>query len=357
MHKYFMLAALEQAWLGRGVCAPNPSVGAIAVCEGEIIAQAYHHGAGAAHAEQLLLEQIYSVKENTTLYVTLEPCNHWGRTAPCVEAIIACGIKRVIYGLSDPNPIVAANNTPKILREKGIEVIHFPLEEIAQFYKSYCYWTQTKKPWVTVKLAQTLDGKIAGKKGLRRQLSNVQCAEFTHIQRLHADAILTTAATIEKDDPLLNVRIEGKRRSKPVAIIDSRLSLNSKAKVLQTASHCHIYHHPQHVPQQAYANCSYHCVPANKELLDLRSIINHLGNIGYHDLWVEAGGSLFSALHRENLVQRTYLYIVPEILGEATPAFQGEAAIFTRKPLISWQVKADNAIACLDWQEDLCLPA
>lgn len=351
-----MLAALEQAWLGRGTCAPNPSVGAVAVHNGKIIARAWHQGAGTAHAEQLVLEQIPAELKDIILYVTLEPCNHWGRTPPCVAAIIHHGISQVIFGFRDPNPVVAANNTPEILQAKGINVLHFPLKEIDAFYQSYCYWTLTKKPWITAKIAQTLDGKIAGVNGQRQQLSNAECAEFTHNQRLYADIILTTAKTIMQDDPLLNVRLRGIEQSKPLAIIDSRLSLSRDARVFNSAKYCHIFHDENYTVSNPYPNCTYHAVPTKESLLDLASVVSQLGSLGYHDVWVEAGGLLFSALHRENLVQRTYLYLVPDILGSnTTPAFQGDA-IFTNKRKISWQIKADNVIACLDWQENICLP-
>ena len=179
MHKEYLLSALEQAKLGRGICAPNPSVGAVAVCQDQILAKAWHPGAGQPHAEQVLLSRMPPLCQDVTLYVTLEPCNHWGRTPPCVDAIIAYGIKRVVYAYADPNPVVSTNNTPKILADHGIEVIHYPLAEIDAFYQSYTHWLATRKPWVTVKIAQSLDGHIAGPKGTRISISNSKCAQFT----------------------------------------------------------------------------------------------------------------------------------------------------------------------------------
>ncbi|ASQ46146.1 Riboflavin biosynthesis protein RibD [Legionella clemsonensis] len=347
-----MLAALEQAWLGRGTCAPNPSVGAVAVHRGEIIARAWHPGAGNPHAEQLVLQQVPENLRDVTLYVTLEPCNHWGRTPPCVEAIIQRNIAQVVYGFSDPNPLVAANDTPKLLQNAGLEVLHYPLKEIDSFYQSYRYWTLTKKPWVTAKIAQTLDGKIAGVNGIPCQLSNVDCNEFTHQKRLYTDIILTTAKTIIKDNPRLNVRLKDKTYSKPLAIIDRSLSLTGKEEIFSTATHCHIFYQEGYSVKMPLPKCSYHAVPVKNKQLNLKAVIYHLGRLGFHDVWVEAGGILFSALHRENLVQRTYLYLVPTVLGEnTTPAFCGDF-VFTRKKRVSWEVKADNVIACLDWQEN-----
>ncbi|KTD06910.1 diaminohydroxyphosphoribosylaminopyrimidine deaminase [Legionella jamestowniensis DSM 19215] len=347
-----MLAALEQAWLGRGTCAPNPSVGAVAVHRGEMIARAWHPGAGHPHAEQLVLEQVPDNLTDVTLYVTLEPCNHWGRTPPCVEAIIHRKIAKVVYGFSDPNPLVAANNTPELLFNAGIEVLHYPMEEIDSFYQSYRYWITTKKPWITAKIAQTLDGKIAGVNGVPCQLSNADCSVFTHQNRLHSDVILTTARTVLNDNPLFNVRLKNKVYSKTLAIIDSSLKLTGEERIFNNAKHCHIFYHEGHGIKKTVPNCSYHAVPAREGQLNLEIIINYLGHLGFHDVWVEAGGNLFSALHRENLVQRTYLYLVPTVLGEnTTPAFYGDS-LFTSKKKVSWQIQTDNVIACLDWQEN-----
>lgn len=360
MHKRFLLAALDQAWLGRGICAPNPSVGAVAVHNEQIIAQSWHRGAGSPHAEQLLLEKLPKNLLGVTLYVTLEPCNHWGKTPPCVDAIIQYGIERVVYAYRDPNPLIVANNTPDLLQQSGIDVLHYPLAEVDAFYQSYSYWTITKKPWVTVKMAQTMDGKIAGAQGKQVPISNASCAEFTHQKRLHSDAILTTVRTVNQDNPSLNVRLSNTSVAKPVAIIDSRGTLNPKAKLLTTAKHCHIYHDENH-QIDALPNCFYHSMPTNKGQLDLEAIIRHLGSLGYHDVWVEAGGKLFTALHQARLVNKTFLYIAPSILGqEALSAYQ-QPDIFNHASNITWQAMGNNVIASLDWSTDAgeypCLPA
>lgn len=356
MHKQFILAALDQAWLGRGICAPNPSVGAVAVRDNTIIARAWHQGAGTAHAEQRILEQLPAGITGITLYVTLEPCNHFGKTPPCVLSIIDYGIERVVYGFSDPNPVVIANNTPHILKQHGIDVIYFPLAEINTFYQSYYYWTKTSKPWVTAKLAHTLDGKIAANQGEKIQLSNELCADFTHLQRLRTDVILTTARTIINDDPAFNVRLKATKQKKVIAIIDTRLSLPMNATIHTTAAHCHIYHDENLSVQAPQPNCSYHPLPTKEGHLDLLGVIEHLGELGYHDAWVEAGGLLFSALHEQSLVQTTYLYIVPDLLGaDATPGFYGKT-MFHHAHTLSWQAQGNNMIACLQWKEGVCLP-
>lgn len=353
MHEQYLLAALNQAKLGRGICAPNPSVGAVAVHKGNIIAQAWHRGSGTPHAEQLVLEQLPKNISEISLYVTLEPCNHWGKTPPCVDAIIQYGIKRVVYAYRDPNPIIITNNTPRLLNEHGIEVFHYPLPAIDDFYQSYRYWTLTNKPWVTVKLAQSLDGKIAGPQGTRVQLSNEACAKFTHQQRRQSDVILTTARTINQDDPLLNVRLSGTEETKAIAIIDSRGIVNPEANVFSTAKHCHIFHGEQCAPSLRHSNSTYYAMPATKGLLDLSAIISQLGKLGYHDVWVEAGGTLFSALHLAQLVNKTYLYIVPKVLGESAVSAYHHVDMFNSACHVTWQSMGDNMVASLDWATDI----
>ncbi|WP_133137354.1 bifunctional diaminohydroxyphosphoribosylaminopyrimidine deaminase/5-amino-6-(5-phosphoribosylamino)uracil reductase RibD [Legionella rowbothamii] len=350
MHKKFLLAALEQARLGLGFCAPNPCVGAVAVQNGNIIAQASHRGAGTPHAEPLLLAQIPPKTPGISLYISLEPCNHWGRTPPCVDAIINHGgIEHVIFAYSDPNPIVTQNNSSEKLRAQGIKVTYYPVDEITEFYKSYTHWILTRKPRITVKMAHTLNGKIGRSVGARVMLSNSLCGEFTHQKRAEADVILTSARTIHLDNPKLNVRLGNEERAKPIAIIDRQLTLNKEASIFSTAAHCHIYHCDER--QVTYPNSSMHLMPMMEGGMNLAAVIQHLGELGYHDVWVEAGGAIFSALHHEGLVHRTYLYLVPTILEpNAISAYQ-QKEIFNRPHTVSWKAMGDNMIACIDWQE------
>jgi diaminohydroxyphosphoribosylaminopyrimidine deaminase / 5-amino-6-(5-phosphoribosylamino)uracil reductase len=349
MHEQFMLAALQQAWLGRGCCAPNPSVGAVAVYQGKIIAQSYHRGAGTLHAEQLLIQQLPKNTPGITLYVSLEPCNHWGKTPPCVEAIIAYGFTTVVYGYKDPNPKVMSNDTPSLLRARGIEVLHCPLKDIDEFYQSYHHWILTKKPWVTVKMAQTMNGKIAGKGGARTPLSNESCHMFTHQHRLHSDIILTTAHTINNDDPLLNVRLPTMEQAKQVAIIEGKEKTNRAATLFKVASHAHIFHDVQSPVADGLDRCTFHGVRADEGRLDLSSVINQLGFLGYHDVFVEAGPVLFNAMHQADLVNKTFIYVVPSLLSADALSLYDNSNMFNKPFQLTWQAMADNVIASIDW--------
>jgi diaminohydroxyphosphoribosylaminopyrimidine deaminase/5-amino-6-(5-phosphoribosylamino)uracil reductase len=349
MHKQFLIKALDQAWLGRGICAPNPSVGAIAVQNNSIIAQAWHHGVGTAHAEQLILESIPKNTPDVTLYVTLEPCNHWGKTPPCVDAIINHGIKKVVFAYHDPNPIVALNKTPMLLKAKGIDVLYYKVPLIDEFYNSYKYWIEKSKPWVSAKMAQTFNGKI-GKFGVAKDpISNAECALFTHKQRLHTDIILTTANTINIDNPLLNARINNKEYAKHVAIIDTRLKVKYNSEVFKHAKSCHIFYDDALEPPKNTSNCIFHGTPVKNNHIDLNKVICHLGTIGYHDVLVEAGGGLFTALHEQKLVNRTYIYLVPKILEEDAVNAYKSADVLKNYSKISWQAMGDNMLAVLDW--------
>lgn len=362
MHKKFLLLALDLARHGQGLCAPNPCVGAIAVKNGEVIGKDWHKGSGTPHAEQLVLEQLSSKRlSDVTLYVTLEPCNHWGKTPPCVNAIIEKGIKRVVFAYRDPNPLVIANDTPQILNQQGVEVIHHPLPEVDEFYQSYKYWVTHKMPRITAKIAQSFDGKIAREDGTPVALSNEKCSVFTHKKRRQADIILTTARTITKDNPQLNVRFINETISKPIAILDRTLSLEGNAKIFDTAAICHVFHDESLLVQNKLDKCCYHAVPVKNGALDIVSVVQQLGRLGFHDVWVEAGGQLFSALHEVKLVNQTYLYLTPHVLGKnAIEAYPSCQELFRRPYTMKWHPVEDNMIVSLTWydndEERICSP-
>lgn len=348
MHAKFLLLSLEQARLGRGISGPNPSVGALAVKDGEVIARAYHRGAGTAHAEQMIIDILPADKKGVTLYVTLEPCNHYGRTPPCVDAIIRYGFEKVVFAYKDPNPIVAQNDSPSILSQAGIQVIHCPLPEIDKFYSGYKYWLNTKQPLVIAKIAQTLDGKIGNDSPECLILSNKDCQTFTHQHRQNADIILTTARTIMADNPQLNVRLTKTSTPKPVAILDRCLQLHGKEQIFQTAHHCHIFYDATLPEPESRGNVTFYPTPVtDKQHLNLPVIFQTLGRLGFHEVWVEAGGKLFTSLHNENLVHKTYIYIVPMILGAGTSAYGQNVLKYSKS--INWLPVGNNLIVELVW--------
>lgn len=328
MHETYLKRALELAKIRRGFCAPNPSVGAVLVKNNKIIAEGYHKGSGHPHAEvEALLHVSDEDIKDAILYVTLEPCCHTNKkTPPCTELIIQRGIKKVFYGFRDPNPQVAGLGE-KELKEAGVECVQIEIAEINEFYKSYQYWWQTGKPFVTAKLAISLDGKIAGPNDQRVTITGTEAQQFTHQQRKLSDAILTTAKTIQCDDPLLNVRLDDEEYRKPVYVLERNTITPSNAKIFTSAERVIILRD-----------------------LDLNAVLQHIGQDGVHDLWIEAGGLCFSAFIKANLVQRAFIYVAPKCLGaNAQSAFDENHDIFATAKSRHWQVLGDDMVCEFNW--------
>jgi len=343
MDNAYLQQALMLAQQRRGFCAPNPSVGALIVKENRIITSGNHAQAGAAHAEVAALEQAQELVTGATLYITLEPCCHWGRTPPCVEAIIENKLGRVVYAYKDPNPLVAGMGA-KALEEAGIRCEHVSLTQIDDFYASYAHWQKTQTPFVTAKLALSLDGKIAGPQGEAVSITGEKAQQFTHQQRLISDAILTTAKTVNNDDPQFNVRLDGEVLKKPVYILDRNLILKSDLKIWETAISVTVFYDAQ---KQAPESDSVRYIPIETRagLLNLDSVIKKIGEDGVHDLWVEAGGQCFQQLVENNLVHQAYVYVAAKVLGtDALPAFTGNTKLFETAKEITWQACNNDAI-------------
>ncbi len=348
-----MQRALQLAAERRGFCAPNPAVGAVLVKAGKIIGEGAHWASGQPHAEVMALQALTEAAQGATLFVTLEPCAHRGKTPPCTDSIIRSRIHAVYYGMADPNTQVKGQGA-QVLKQAGVACHHLPSAEINDFYRSYCYWLEQRLPWVTVKLAISLDAKIAGADGSPVQLTGAECQRLTHQRRRQSDAILTTAATIKADNPQLNARIGSAVIAKPLYILDSQLSLPIDAQVFQTAESITIFH-SQNVPvtkqlQFQQLNARYVAVEADAEGLNLPAILAIIGADGRHDLWVEAGGHCFQAFLNQNLAQSALIYIAPKILGPAaTPAFTQPAALNLDLSQVTWNAYGRDAVAQINF--------
>lgn len=349
IHQKYLKLALEEAQKGRGHCFPNPSVGAVAVQNQEIVGCAYHHGAGLAHAEALLLNELPKDLAGVTLYVTLEPCNHWGRTPPCVNAIIEYGVQKVVFGYFDPNKHIVSNDSTKILQSHGIEVEYCEMPEITEFYQSYHHWVKTKTPFITAKWAQSFDAKVSFAHQSVK-LTNPTADAFTHQQRLYSDMILTTANTILCDNPRLNVRLGAMEIAKPLAILDANLRLTGQERCFSTAQEIHIFHQQNVTPTFVRTGIHYHAVDGYP--LKLEQVMRILGDLGVHDVWVEAGPRLMASLHDEKIVNRTHIFMVPQILGnKGVNAYEMETSIFAHSYQLQFQQMDDNMLATFLWQE------
>lgn len=351
-HLHFLLKTLDIAKRRKGFCAPNPSVGAVVVKDDVILAEGCHWQAGAPHAEHMALSQLEYPLTGATLYVSLEPCCHWGKTPPCIEEIVRSGVSEVIYAFADPNPVVAEFNTKAYLETHGIRCQQIALAEIEEFYQSYHYWTLHKQPFVTVKVAQSFNGKVGVKGIAQYKLTGEALKRFTHQHRLQSDVLLTTAATIEADDPLLNVRLEESSVDKPIAIIDSELSVSLASRVFIADSKRFVFHQSERQPRQAPGkHIEYIAIDKMDEGLDLKQVLATLGAKGYHDVWVEAGGRLLSSLLKQKLVHRLILYIAPCWLPvDAIDSFVGMHAVTSSDyKTIHWQQMGQDMVAIIDF--------
>ncbi len=351
MHEHYLKAALALADSRRGFCAPNPTVGAVVVKDNVILATGCHWASGCPHAEVEALKKIANQAQGATIYVTLEPCCHFGKTPPCTDLLIRSGIKQVIYGMRDLNPQVA-NKSAALLNNAGIETIYLPLPEISDFYHSYVFWWQTKRPFVTAKIALSLDGKIAGINGQRINITGASAKQFTQQQRQRSDAILTTAKTIIGDDPLLNVRLADATISKPIYIIDSQLNTPLNAKIWTAAQKITVFHSSNQAEKiKSLSAKGAHCIPISGQQngLNLAEILQWIGKEGMHDLWVEAGGRCFAAFVQQKLLQRAYIYVAPKWLGATAQTAFSEKILFEDAKKISWKNLAEDALCEMTW--------
>ncbi len=342
MHEEYLKEALAIAEIRQGFCSPNPSVGAVVVKDNFILSTGMHYEYGAPHAEVDALAQIGEEAKGATIYVTLEPCCHWGKTPPCTQLLIDRGIKEVIYAYEDPNPLVAGKGQ-HMLTNANIKCRHISLPEINEFYKSYTHWHHTQLPFVTAKLAISMDGKIAGPHHQPVKISGLQLQITTHQLRKKSDAILTTVNTIQHDNPQLNVRIEGVIYKKPLYILDSQLNTPINSNIFQTAENVTIFHAanaPSHKAEELTAHgATCQAIPTNEYGLNLMNVLKFIGNEGRHNLFIEAGGRCFTSFIEQKLIHRALIYISPKILGQhALSAFNCNNNILSLAQNIEWHI-------------------
>ena len=230
----YMKRAIELARKGEGWVNPNPMVGAVIVKDGKIIGEGYHARCGELHAERNAIASLTESAQGAVLYVTLEPCCHYGRTPPCTQAILEQKISTVIIGSRDPNPKVAGKGV-KLLRDAGVTVVEdFMREECDKMNPVFFHYITTRTPYVVMKYAMTADGKIATKTGASRWITGEEARNFVHQMRHGYMGIMAGIGTVLADDPMLNVRLQG--RKSPVRIIcDSALRIPLNSRICRTA--------------------------------------------------------------------------------------------------------------------------
>lgn len=332
-HQKFMRLALSLARKAQGLTSPNPLVGAVVVKKGKIIGRGYHQKAGREHAEVIALDKAGRAASGSTLYVTLEPCCHFGQTPPCVEKIVAAGVREVIFAMFDPNPLNNGKGA-QFLRRQGIKVTPGILQEEAKaLNRPFIKYVTQKLPFVTVKVAQSLDGKIATSSGNSRWISSVCARKFAHKLRRQADAILVGVNTVLTDNPLLSCRNGAgldKKQPKKV-IVDTRLRLAPNAKIFSPRSPAQVIVATTRFAPRAKAirlnkKARIMIVKNETRKVDLRDLLKRLAKEGITHILIEGGGEIIASALKKKLVDRMIMFISPKIIGgrQAPTAVEGK---------------------------------
>ena len=316
-----MRRAIELAKKGGGYVHPNPLVGCVVVKDGEIIAEGYHEKYGEYHAERNALLRCKSETKSASLYVTLEPCCHCGKTPPCTEIIIEKGIKKVFVGILDPNPLVAGKGV-KILQDAGIEVeVGLCEDEIRELNKVFLKYITTKRPYVIMKTAMTLDGKIAAFTGDSKWVTNDESRKLVHELRSEMAAVIVGIGTVLADHPMLNVRLEGNPHQPIRIVVDSNLRIPLDSQLVKTASQYKTIIATTVLPSVEdarnllSASCDVIQCASKDNHVDINDLMFKLGSLGIDSLLLEGGGTLNAAFLEAGCVDEVWAFIAPKIIG------------------------------------------
>lgn len=316
----YMRWALRLARKGLGRTSPNPMVGAVVVQDGEMVGQGTHRKAGRPHAEREALEQAGDKARGGTLYVNLEPCNHFGRTPPCTHSILEKGIRRVVFGMEDPNPGVKGGGAAFLL-SKGLEVVPNVLErECRQLNEVFDHWITTGRPFVYLKAAISLDGRIATRTGDSKWISNDRSRQKVHELRNQVDGVVVGIGTVRKDNPQLTVRLPSGNIKDPWRIIiDPRLRISPEARVLEqpgkvliAASEKGAVKKRQLLERQG---AEVMVLPEQDGRLSILELLTRLGQKEITSLLVEGGAEVYGSFFQEKQVNKLVLFIAPLLIG------------------------------------------
>ena len=318
----YMIKALKLAAKGRGWVNPNPMVGAVIVQDGHIIGKGFHQRYGHLHAERNALANCRESPEGATLYVTLEPCCHWGKTPPCTDAILAHGIRRVVIGSPDPNPLVAGKGV-EILRGHGVEVTEGVLrKECDKLNQGFFHFIQTGTPYVIMKYAMTMDGKIATVSGQSQWITGESARLKVHQDRHACTAIMTGVGTVLTDDPLLTCRLPQGGKNPVRVICDTHLRTPLQAQVVTTAHEtrtilatCCI--DSDRALSYRQAGCEVLILPEKDGQVDLRALMKELGAQNLDSVLLEGGATLNWAALESGIVNKVQAYLAPKLFGGA----------------------------------------
>ena len=320
----YMRLAIRLAKKARGRTSPNPLVGALVVKEGEVVGKGFHQKAGEPHAEINAINNAGGKARGGELYINLEPCNHYGRTPPCTKTIIDSGIKRVFVGMEDPNEVVAGSGI-QCLKDNGIYVQTGILrEECQRLNETYIKYITEKRPFVILKSAASLDGKIATRVGDTRWITNEKSRAFLHRLRNDVDGILVGIGTIMADDPELTTRLNGRRGKDPVRIVvDSKLRIMLRAKVLNPESKAGTIiattelAHKEKIKKLEELGARVLIVGSKENRVDLRELMYELGKLEITSLLIEGGAEINASSLGSGIVDKVLFFYAPKIIGGA----------------------------------------
>ena len=324
----FMTYALSLAERGKLWTSPNPMVGAVITLNNKIIGEGFHEKYGMEHAEVNALKGLGDNLEGATLYVTLEPCSIHGKTPPCTDAILSSGIRRVVIAIKDPNPQINGAGI-RILEDKGIKVDVGLLEEKAgRLNEKYVKYASTSVPWVTLKAAQTLDGRIADMNGDSKWITGESSRRTVHSLRATHDALLVGAGTVIKDNPTLDVRhVEGKNPVRVIIDEDLAADLNSKVYQVKTDAPTILFTSAKNsrekidiLSEKGVKVITYE----NSDGLDISWMLRKLGSLGISSLLVEGGSKIFSSFLSSDSVDRYIFFVNPSLMGNGLDTFKSD---------------------------------
>ena len=320
--KHFMEMALDLAEKGRGFTSPNPMVGAVVVKDGNVVGKGYHRKAGEPHAEVNAIHDAGSAAAGATLYVSLEPCHHTGRTPPCTEMILKTGIRRVVVAMADPNPDVRGGGSA-FLRQNGVTVTGGICEDRAKkLNEFFIKYVTTRRPFVIAKCAATLDGRIATRTGDSRWVTGKAARAYVHRLRHAVDAIMVGIGTVSQDDPHLTARVPDMKTRDPVRIVlDSRLRISENARLFHLDSNagtliicgdCVALEKRNRIETQSIKVIP---SPLRDGGIDLDLLMGRLGEMGITSLLIEGGGRVLGSAFRQGIVDKCAFFYAPKILG------------------------------------------
>lgn len=338
MDELYMKRAINLAKKGTGHTSPNPLVGAVIVKDNRIIGEGYHEYYGGNHAEVNAIENATEDVEGATIYVTLEPCSHFGKTPPCAKKIVESKFAKVVIGMTDPNPLVAGRGI-RIIREAGIEVVTGVLEEdVKELNEVFIKYILTKKPFCYMKYAMTLDGKIASWSGDSKWITSEKSRKYVHDIRQKVSAIMVGIGTVLADDPSLTTRRDSDMDKDAVRVIlDTRCRIPLDAKVLNLESSVRTIiatgsSYDEKIEALREKGAEVIVTPLKENRIDIKWLFDELGRMGLDSVLLEGGATTNYSALEAGVVDKVMAFVAPKMIGgqNAKTPVEGEGITYVR---------------------------